>query len=199
MRGVIIRLIANACVDNSAGPSRRFNWLLLCCIVTVAANIYAAPPNQKEWLACDENADCTSVTVGCYRWAPVNKQHAADMKREGFVPCKKSVDPGPQPIASCVDHMCVNDGYRGRDWGFVGHSEVNRRIDSCLEQAGMKMDWTNKRDQYYSLGDPYWQKIGNDIRQDASATDKRLDEIITSQIPCQEVVAKTKSLMTKSQ
>src|ERR1035437_9207957 len=87
----------------------QFGCLFLCALILATRFAFAGPSDENEWLTCEKNADCTSVTVGCYRWAPVNKQFAAEMKQEGMVSCKKSVDPGPQPTTSCVNHLCVND------------------------------------------------------------------------------------------
>jgi hypothetical protein len=62
---------------------------------------------DKNWLVCSENVECTSVLGGCQYWQPVNAKYAESMKAAIFTPCKKTVDPGPQPVTRCVDHVCA--------------------------------------------------------------------------------------------
>jgi hypothetical protein len=94
-------------MKSSLGPTlvKLFNVLLACILISATAT-FAAPPEHKEWLSCNENSDCTAVLVGCYQWVPVNMTYAADRAREGEVYCKKSIEPGNQPNVDCMDHFC---------------------------------------------------------------------------------------------
>jgi hypothetical protein len=197
MRRLIAALKSNTCAHNSMTVLMRVNGLILSLMIAASGFAFAEASDEKAWLACEQNADCTSIKLGCWYWSPVNKKYVDQMRTAHFVTCKESADPGPQPAASCVDHVCVNDGYRGRDWGVVGYTEVDRRIDACLEKAGLNADWTNHTVQHLALRNSYVQKVESAIRQDASTMDKRVDEIVTSEIPCQEVVTKIKLLTTK--
>jgi len=63
---------------------------------------------QKEWLACESDTDCTSITMGCSYWQPVNKQYIEQMKSARTMDCISTTKEGPQPASGCVNRVCAN-------------------------------------------------------------------------------------------
>lgn len=197
MRRVIACLNPNTSVGNSARSRKRFNCLLLG-LATLALKALAAPLENKEWLACDKNADCTSVVVGCYQWVPASKEHAAEVQQQGHVACKKSVESGPQPTSSCVNHFCVNDPYTVAYWKRLPYRGgfVSERINSCLRTAGIDPTWQTQQ-VYAAIRDSeykYLDTIDGLIQKNTFPADKPLVEVVESAISCDDVVAKVKAL-----
>jgi len=198
MRCVIARLKSNAWVPKSMESQLLGLGVLLGAVTLVAGLAFAYPSDHKDWMACAKDDDCTSVELGCYYWQPVNRKHAAEMKTQGPPACSASVPSGPQPLVHCLHQVCEND-YRGRDWHYHGDELVDQRIDSCLEAAGLTINWRAERAQYDGLHSTYMQRITKVIRENPSAADKRLEYIIASEMPCEAVTAKAKSFTKQSQ
>ena len=75
-------------------------------ILGLAGQARAWPADEKDWLACKKDADCTSVKLGCSYWQPVNKKYAKAMKEKYPVSCLQTLPAGPQPPPYCISHMC---------------------------------------------------------------------------------------------
>lgn len=152
---------------------------------------------SSAWLACEENADCTSIILGCSYWQPVNKKYISEMRAASYLgACSASFPPGPQPTSSCVNRKCGNDPdhpYAGKDWGRLGIFQrqqlISERLYLCTETAGIKIQGP----AYPGFRDPYLRKVDNFIRHNPSTANKPLDQIIASQIFCKEVVIKAKA------
>jgi hypothetical protein len=153
------------------------------------------PADEKEWLACEKDADCTSVQLGCYYWQPVSKAHAEDMRTKYMSACTASVFPGPQPSLSCVGHVCVNDPYTVKYWNQQGTPQdalfgirfVDRRIVACLHAANMEANSIGS--SYVELRDSFVPKIDGLIHQGKFHPDEPLDRVIESAISCEDVLA----------
>jgi hypothetical protein len=184
-------------------------WPFFLSAALLAHQVCAYPMSaeeDKQWRACDTNAECTSVEVGCYRWQPVNSKYAQDMRAAGVVACKKSFRPGPQPTSSCAAHICVNDPYTVAYWPkLTGTPQqnvaVDKRIDACLHAAGMQppapvYDPVTRFTTfpYAELRQFFFQKADRLIRKQAYVPDEPLESVMESAIACDEVTAKAKSL-----
>jgi hypothetical protein len=82
---------------------------VLILLIVAAGYAFAASAENKEWLVCEKDADCTSVELGCSYWQPVNKKYVTEMKTAGPAACLKSVPVCPQPTPRCADQVCVNN------------------------------------------------------------------------------------------
>lgn len=93
-----------------------FGFLILCVITLVTGYAMAGPSDEKGWIACEKNADCTSVELGCWHWQPVNKKYTEAIKAAHPPVCAQSISASPQPTTSCVHHICVNDPHTAKGW-----------------------------------------------------------------------------------
>lgn len=162
---------------------------LLCAAGGATASEEASSPldDHPEWLACNTSAECTSVTLGCYYWQPVNKNYAAAASSAGSS-CLKSVPAGPQPTASCVDHECVNAPFTVRYWtkleSYQKFQQVMRRVEACHQASGSAA-------RTEELAEWTWQYeavLDGQIRSNVFMDDQPLSAAIQSVVPCAELI-----------
>jgi hypothetical protein len=82
--------------------------LLLAPAAARADGFGRLPANQQQWMACDQDSDCTSIVMGCSFWQPINKDHVRDMRNAYMAKCLSRTDPGPQPPSICAGKVCEN-------------------------------------------------------------------------------------------
>ena len=153
----------------------------------------AAPSDEIPWLACEKDADCTSVELGCYYWQPVNAKYAEDMKKY-MSACAKSVEAGPQPSSRCADHLCVDDPYTVKYWKQLDvplkNGPVDKRILACLDAAKI---WVNRIGyDYVTLREPFLQKLDELIAAGTFDANQPLEQVVEFALPCDEVDAKAR-------
>ena len=210
MRRLIAVLKGNTRVVNLTRMTLRAKGLAFCLIMVTGFTL-AAPSVKKEWSACDNNDECTSVEGGCYYWQPVNRYYANAMKTALFTSCKKSIDPGPQPISSCVSHLCVNNPYTMggvnpytvKQWTFlethfddqgIRFQLVGERINECLQAGAMVLSQLAK----LTLTNHYTSMIDAGIHKNRFSEDKPMFQVIKSVISCEDVVSRAKSLQKEN-
>jgi len=58
-----------------------------------------------KWKACTIDSDCTAVVADCVSWDALNKKYLNKLARN-LKSCSESIDPGFQPLTTCVNQMC---------------------------------------------------------------------------------------------
>jgi hypothetical protein len=174
------------------------SFITLCVLASVTGLAAAAPtassgpPVPQKWLACEKDADCTAVEVGCYYWQPVTRQHAISMKRTYSTGCKKSAPAGPKPPTSCAQRQCVNGPYTVRYWKLLGDQDqspiqirlIRERMESCLRAANLKMSAQDSS----SFSELYFRQTYQVILQPGFSDDTLLNLVLQSVIGCEELV-----------
>jgi hypothetical protein len=181
-----------------------------CLVVLLAVNLiagvaHAAPQDEKEWLACQKDADCTSVELGCWYWQPINVIHSQDMKEKYVPTCSASVPAGPQPSIACNNHICINN-YTVKYWKQLDQVPyknvwIAKKMDQCLKDANLNIDWTgvskkthvSKSFDYMEIREPLIKKVDETVSQGKYSDGESLQKLIDLTISCDEVVAKAKS------
>jgi hypothetical protein len=187
---LIVRLNVNAYAWSAMKMTMGLNCLVFCM-----TTLFAEPPVKNKWLVCEKNSDCTSVVFGCWYWQPLNKTHGAPLQGRYVGACTQSLPPGPQPTSSCVDHMCVNNPYTGKYWTRLERYQslglVEKRMTLCFKGAGKEAI------PYGFDVEPYVHRVDAYIRGNSSVVEKPLDQIIASQVSCQDVLNKDNETKTK--
>jgi len=60
----------------------------------------------NKWRACTVDNDCIAAVRGCWAWEPINKKYIKDFLACSNYSCRRSLDPGPQPVTVCTDKVC---------------------------------------------------------------------------------------------
>lgn len=71
-----------------------------------AANPVPPEKLHPEWLACQADADCAVVEIGCTYWQPVNTKSKDAMTARYREICGRNLPPGPKPEVSCTENVC---------------------------------------------------------------------------------------------
>jgi len=110
--------------------------------------------------------------------------------------CQQSVLTG-QPASSCVNHQCMNDPSKVKHWTSLPESEkkevLGERVSSCLAGTGIPLSF--KTDD--ELRVPYLQKLDLLIREQKYPPDSSLKQMMESEIPCEDLISKARSLQAK--
>ncbi len=61
---------------------------------------------EEEWKACLVDSDCMAALRGCWVWEPINKKYIKDFMKRNPPACRRSSDPGLQPVTACIDKVC---------------------------------------------------------------------------------------------
>jgi hypothetical protein len=171
--------------------------LARCAAVAVAALAAAAPavssgsPIPQKWLACEKDADCTAVELGCYHWQPVRRPYAAAMKRANATACTKSTPAGPMPPTSCARRECVIGPFTVGYWKLLGDQDhspiqfrlIGERMNSCLRAADLEMS-AKDRSPWNEI---YFQRIHRLILEPGLPDMTLLDPVLRSVIACEEL------------
>jgi hypothetical protein len=167
----------------------------------IATSVWAAPADEKQWLTCEKNSDCTSIELGCYYWQPVNVHFVKDMKVAYSAACEKSLEAGPKPENSCIDHACINTPYTVKFWKILGrvlqNGLVDKRMRACLDEANITVDWLKQGLAYVEVREPFWQKIDATVRSGTLKDERPLEQVIESEISCQDVAVAAKASFKK--
>lgn len=86
--------------------SNRWFWIFIV-VMSMSGIAVAAPSDEKEWLACTDNDQCTTVNIIC-GYQPVNKMYADAMKKKYDEACYMRISDA-RPSSSCVNKVCVMD------------------------------------------------------------------------------------------
>jgi hypothetical protein len=178
--------------------ARLESLVTLCALASVTGLAAAAlqgssgPPVPGQWLACEKDADCTSVEMGCDHWQPVRRQYATSVKRRDSAACTKSTPAGPKPASSCVQRQCVNGPYTVRYWKLLGDQDhspiqyrlIHERMQSCLRAAKLEMSAKDSS----SWSEHYFRRAYQVILEPGFSDEILLDVVLQSVIPCEELV-----------